>query len=147
MQQAFKTLMGQMDSQNNQFNATGFSPGSPFPFPMPPPPGPTTSPSGPTTSSSRPTTPPSTVASQSVVDVPATKVETPPATNVKNEIEKKNEQKTYGIKDLTLLTSLWKSTLLIYIYIYMHICIHTHTKTHIYPLLSNFPLVLKPSHR
>ena len=98
MQQAFKTMMGQMDSQNNPFNTTGFSPGSPFPFPVPPPSGPSTSPSGPTT----------TVAAQSVVtvDVPATKVETPPATDVKNEIEKKNEQKTYGIKNLTLLTSL-----------------------------------------
>lgn len=30
MQQAFKTMMGQMDTQNNQ---SGFSSGSPFPFP------------------------------------------------------------------------------------------------------------------
>lgn len=100
MQQAFKTLMGQMDSQNNQFNTTAFSPGSPFPFPMPPPSGPSTSHSGPTTSPSGPTTSPSTVAAQSMVtvDVPATKVETPPATDVKDDIEKKNEQNKYGIK-------------------------------------------------
>lgn len=131
MQQAFKTLMGQMDSQNNQFNTTGFSPGSPFPFPMPPPPGPTTSPSGPTTSSSRPTTPPSTVASQSVVDVPATKVETPPASNVKNEIEKKNEQKTYGIKRSHFADIIVENdTSYIYIYVYMY----THTQKHTYIL-------------
>nr|XP_043636336.1 protein TIC 40, chloroplastic [Erigeron canadensis] len=35
MQQAFKTMMGQMDTQNNQFANAGFSPGSPFPFPTP----------------------------------------------------------------------------------------------------------------
>ena len=35
MQQAMKTLMGQMDSQNNQFGNAAFSPGSPFPFPPP----------------------------------------------------------------------------------------------------------------
>ncbi|KAL2925605.1 Protein TIC 40 chloroplastic [Bienertia sinuspersici] len=36
MQQAFKTMMGQMGSQNNQFSSAPFSPGSPFPYPPPP---------------------------------------------------------------------------------------------------------------
>ncbi|KAM1048870.1 hypothetical protein ACFX2C_028034 [Malus domestica] len=33
MQQAFKTLMGQMNPQDSQFNNAGFSPRSPFPSP------------------------------------------------------------------------------------------------------------------
>lgn len=33
MQQAFKTMMGQMGSQNNQFSNAAFSSGSPFPYP------------------------------------------------------------------------------------------------------------------
>ncbi|PWA59279.1 Concanavalin A-like lectin/glucanase, subgroup [Artemisia annua] len=55
MQQAFKTMMGQMDTQNNQFGNAGFSPGSPFPFPTPATPGsspfPFPPPSQPTSSS------------------------------------------------------------------------------------------------
>lgn len=43
MQQAFKTMMGQMGSQNNQFGNAPFSPGSPFPYQPPPTSGPSTS--------------------------------------------------------------------------------------------------------
>ncbi|RVW94943.1 hypothetical protein CK203_040046 [Vitis vinifera] len=75
---------------------------------MPPPSGPSTSHSGPTTSPSGPTTSPSTVAAQSMVtvDVPATKVETPPATDVKDDIEKKNEQNKYADVLLVLVVKL-----------------------------------------
>lgn len=84
MQQAFKTLMGQMDSQNNQFNNASFSPGSPFPFPTPPISGPTTSPSP--------------VASrEATVDVPVTKVEAPPTIEVKDDQELKMEPKKSGM--------------------------------------------------
>ncbi|PPS02252.1 hypothetical protein GOBAR_AA18412 [Gossypium barbadense] len=40
MQQAFKTMTGQMNTQNNQFGNTVFPLGSPFPFPAPPSAGP-----------------------------------------------------------------------------------------------------------
>ncbi|KAE8713381.1 Protein TIC 40 [Hibiscus syriacus] len=63
MQQAFKTMMGQMNTQNNQFGNAAFPSGSPFPFPTPPSQGPVTSPSPP---------PPQ---NRVTVDVPATKVE------------------------------------------------------------------------
>lgn len=86
MQQAFKTVMGQMNTQNNQFGNAAFPSGSPFPFPVPPSPGPATSPPP----SSKPAT---------TVDVSATKVEaapaTDPATEVKSETEKA-ETKKYG---------------------------------------------------
>lgn len=92
MQQAFKTLMGQMNTQNTPFDSPAFSPGSPFPFPMP-------SPSGPATPArSAGTQSQETSASQSTVtvDIPATKVEAAPATNVKEEVEVKNEPKKKG---------------------------------------------------
>ncbi|KAF9602119.1 hypothetical protein IFM89_025164 [Coptis chinensis] len=89
MQQAFKTMMGQMPSENNPFSNTpfgksAFSQGTPFPYTNP-----TMSP--PTTSSSSP--------SQSVVtvDVPATKVEAAPATEINTKTEVKEESKRYGI--------------------------------------------------
>ncbi|KAJ0804561.1 putative Heat shock chaperonin-binding, UCH-binding domain superfamily, STI1 [Helianthus annuus] len=81
MQQAFKTMMGQMDAQNNQSASAGFSPGSPFPFPPPAAPG---SPPGspfpfptPTSQSAAATSAP---ASQRTVtvDVPPTKTEATP---------------------------------------------------------------------
>lgn len=81
MQQAFKTMMGQMDSQNNQFSGAAFSPGSPFPFPMPPASGTVTSPS------------PAASQPMVTVDVPATNVE---AKHVKVETEVKTEPKKYG---------------------------------------------------
>lgn len=81
MQQAFKTMMGQMNSQNNQFNNAAFSSGSPFPFPMPPTPVPPASPpSGP----------------GDTVDVPATNVEAAAVTVVKDETEVKMEPKKLG---------------------------------------------------
>lgn len=94
MQQAFKTLMGQMNSQNNQFNNASFSSGSPFPFPMPS----TRAPSSPAPSTSAPP-----VASQSAVtvDVPATNVEAAPATVVKEETEVKKESKRYAFVDVS----------------------------------------------
>lgn len=108
MQQAFKTLMGQMDPQNKGFSNAAFSPGSPFPFPMPP--------------SSGPATSPSPAASQPVVtvDVPATKVEAsatkveaPPASDVKDETEIKREPKKYAFVDVspeeTLQTNAFES--------------------------------------
>ncbi|XP_031252895.1 protein TIC 40, chloroplastic [Pistacia vera] len=79
MQQAMKTMMNQMNTQNNQFSNAAFSPGSPFPFPTP-------SPSGPGAPFS-PTSQPS------VTDVSATKVEAASATDVKNETEFKSETK------------------------------------------------------
>ncbi|KAJ0099874.1 hypothetical protein Patl1_21238 [Pistacia atlantica] len=79
MQQAMKTMMNQMNAQNNQFSNAAFSPGSPFPFPTP-------SPSGPGAPFS-PTSQPS------VTDVSATKVEAASATDVKNETEFKSETK------------------------------------------------------
>lgn len=95
MQQAFKTMMGQMNTQNNQFGNAAFPSGSPFPFPTPPSPGPVTSPS------------PSSFQKNSVtVDVPATKVEAAPvidpATKGKSETEKA-EAKKYGKIELLLL--------------------------------------------
>uniref|UniRef100_A0A5B7BT19 Protein TIC 40, chloroplastic n=1 Tax=Davidia involucrata TaxID=16924 RepID=A0A5B7BT19_DAVIN len=97
MQQAFKTLMGQMDSQNNQFSNAAFSPGSPFPFPMPPA-------SGSSTSASP-------VASQPVVtvDVAATKVETPPAMDVKDDTELEEKPKKYAFVDISPEETLQKS--------------------------------------
>ncbi|GMY39130.1 protein TIC 40, chloroplastic-like isoform X2 [Fagus crenata] len=81
MQQAFKTLMGQMNSQNNQFNNAAFDSGASFPFPMP---------SGPV-----PSTSPAPAASQHAVtvDVPAKNVEAAPAAALKDEKEVKEPKK------------------------------------------------------
>ncbi|XP_022876697.1 protein TIC 40, chloroplastic [Olea europaea var. sylvestris] len=90
MQQAFKTLMGQMNTQNNQFSNAAFSPGSPFPFPQP------TNPTSDATSTS------TSAASQSVtVDVPATKVEDPPSADVKETVEPEKEPKKYAFVDVS----------------------------------------------
>ncbi|KAG2703786.1 hypothetical protein I3760_06G153100 [Carya illinoinensis] len=89
MQQAFKTLMGQMNSQNNQFNNASFSSGSPFPFPMPSTPGFSTSP---TPATSKPAV---------TVDVPATNVDAAPATVVKEETEVKEESKKLAFVDVS----------------------------------------------
>ncbi|KAK7290307.1 hypothetical protein RIF29_04626 [Crotalaria pallida] len=102
MQQALKTMMGQMNPQSSPFDNAAFSGGSPFPFPMPPP-----SASGPGASASSPSTqyrPPSAPsASQSsvTVDVPATKVEAAPDTNVKDEGKVKDEPKKIGFVDVS----------------------------------------------
>lgn len=92
MQQAFQTMMGQMNSQNKAFDSSAFSTGSPFHFPMPPAPGPASRASSAGTQSQ------ATSASQSTVtvDIPATKVDAAPATNVKDEVEAENEPKRIG---------------------------------------------------
>ncbi|KAL3353850.1 hypothetical protein AABB24_018495 [Solanum stoloniferum] len=105
MQQALKTMMGQMNGQNSQFSNNAFSPGpgSPFPFPFPPPPvsGPaSSSPPPPTASTS--STPSASFASQPVtVDVSATKVEEPPTVNVKNDTEAGKEPKKNAFVDIS----------------------------------------------
>ncbi|XWS30835.1 hypothetical protein CRYUN_Cryun23aG0024900 [Craigia yunnanensis] len=102
MQQAFKTMMGQMNTQDNQFGNAAFPSGSPFPFPFPVPPSP-----GPATSPS-----PSSSQSAVTVDVPATKVEaapvTDPATEGKSETETA-EPKKYAFVDVSPEESVQKS--------------------------------------
>ncbi|KAG9456970.1 hypothetical protein H6P81_001478 [Aristolochia fimbriata] len=95
MQQAFKTLMGQMPpSQNTQFNSPAFSPGPPFPFPPPPMSGP-----GSPSVSAVPPRP------EVTVDVTATKVETAPVSEVKADVteedEAKKEDKKYAFVDIS----------------------------------------------
>ncbi|CAL0301380.1 unnamed protein product [Lupinus luteus] len=104
MQQAFKTMMGQMNSQTNPFDSAAFSGGSPFPFPTPPPSA--SGPAAPTTfagfQSQAPFTP---SASQSTVTVdahaPASRVEAAPATYVKDVEEVKNEPKKIAFVDVS----------------------------------------------
>ncbi|XWS47548.1 hypothetical protein CRYUN_Cryun14cG0161700 [Craigia yunnanensis] len=103
MQQAFKTMMGQMNAQNNQFGNAAFPSGSPFPFPfpVPPSPGPATSPSP---SSSQPGV---------TVDVPATKVEAAPATDPSTELKSETEiaeAKRYAFVDVSPEETVQKST-------------------------------------
>ncbi|KAD4585674.1 hypothetical protein R6Q59_035810 [Mikania micrantha] len=112
MQQAFKTMMGQMDTQNNQFSNAGFTPGSPFPFPSaprsPPPGSPfpfstSTAPGSSATSAphSAATTAP---ASQRTVtvDVPPTKTEAPPAeVDSKDDFESPKEPKKSAFIDVS----------------------------------------------
>ncbi|XP_070052767.1 protein TIC 40, chloroplastic isoform X1 [Nicotiana tomentosiformis] len=98
MQQAFKTMMGQMNNnQNSPFSNTAFSPGSPFPFPPPPPM------SGAASSSPPPPASSASFASQPVtVDVSATKVEEPPAVNVKkNDTEAERVPKKNAFIDIS----------------------------------------------
>lgn len=88
MQQAFKAMMGQMNTQNSQFNTPPFSSVSPSPFAMPSAPRPPTSPAA-------PSTPPVTV------DIPITKIEPPkvettPVSGVNDEPAIKEEPKKYG---------------------------------------------------
>lgn len=95
MQQAFKSLTGQM-GQNNPFSNAGFSPGSPSPWPTPSASGPATSPPFPIAPTSRPATSTSPATSQSTatVDVTATEVETPPTSDVKDNTEPKQPKKS-----------------------------------------------------
>lgn len=85
--------MGQMGTQNNQFNNAAFPSGSSFPFPMP--------------SAPMPSTSPAPAASQPVVtvDVPATNVQAAPATVLNYEEEVKQEPKKVGNKLLSLVLS------------------------------------------
>lgn len=95
MQQAFKSMMGQMNTQNNPFDSGAFSSGPPFPFPMPSASGPAT-PAGFAGNQSQATSTRSTSQSTVTVDIPATKVEAAapaPYINVKEEVEVKNEPK------------------------------------------------------
>ncbi|NP_001310661.1 protein TIC 40, chloroplastic [Ricinus communis] len=113
MQQAFKSMMNQMNTQNDQFNNPAFSPGSAFPFPTPPASVPASSPPFPTSSTSRPATSPSyptssastspSVASQPAVtvDVSATKVEAASVTDAKDEAEITKEPKKYAFVDVS----------------------------------------------
>ncbi|PSS00152.1 Protein TIC 40 like [Actinidia chinensis var. chinensis] len=109
MQQAFKTLMGQMDSQNNQFNNAAFSPG-PFSFPPPLASGPAASPPFPTSPPSKPATSPSPATYQSAVTIDttatATKVEAPPATDVEDEPKR---PKKYAFVDVSPAETLQRS--------------------------------------
>ncbi|CAK8566158.1 unnamed protein product [Lathyrus sativus] len=103
MQQAFKTMMGQMNTQNNPYDSGAFSPGSPFPFPVPSASGPAT-PAGFAGNQSQAT--PARTASQSTVtvDIPATKVEAgapAPDINVKEEVKVKNEPKKSAFVDVS----------------------------------------------
>ncbi|XP_076913367.1 protein TIC 40, chloroplastic-like [Bidens hawaiensis] len=127
MQQAFKTMMGQMDTQNNQFANAGFSPGSPFPFlppatPGSPPGSPFPFPAATSAPRSAATSAPlsavtSTPASKRTVtvDVPPPKTEAPPAptpANAENEFESSKEPKKSAFIDVspeeTLKTSFEK---------------------------------------
>ncbi|CAJ1960677.1 unnamed protein product [Sphenostylis stenocarpa] len=108
MQQAFKTMMGQMNPQNNQFGNAAFSPGSPFPFSMPSAAGPT-APAGSATTQSR--APSTSIASQSTitVDIPPSKVEATPTTNIKDEVEVQNEPKKIAFVDVSPEETVQKS--------------------------------------
>nr|GLL40470.1 protein TIC 40, chloroplastic isoform X2 [Ipomoea trifida] len=103
MQQAFKTMMGQMNTQNNQFGNAPFSPGSPFPFPPPPPPtsGPASSFPSPPTASSQATPSPSSVSQPVTVDVSATKVDEPPTPDVKDEEKVEEKPKKTAFVDVS----------------------------------------------
>ncbi|KAK3021517.1 hypothetical protein RJ639_046973 [Escallonia herrerae] len=97
MQQAFKTLMGQMDSQNNQFSNASFSRSPPFPFPTPQAAGPA--------SSASPAASDRTV----TVDVAATNVKAEPNTDVKADKEIEKEPKKYAFVDVSPEETLQKS--------------------------------------
>ncbi|KAI4306321.1 hypothetical protein L6164_029609 [Bauhinia variegata] len=107
MQQAFKTMMGQMNSQNSPFNNSAFSPGSPFQMPS------TSGPAAPSTFPGAPQSqaPSASGVSQSTVtvDVTATKVEPAPATDVKEETEVKTETKKIGFVDVSPEETVQKS--------------------------------------
>ncbi|XP_014518692.1 protein TIC 40, chloroplastic [Vigna radiata var. radiata] len=103
MQQAFKTMMGQMNSQNNQFGNAAFSPGSPFPFSTP-------SAAGPT-ATAQPQAPSTSSRSQSTitVDVPATKVEATRTADIKDEVEVPNKPKKIAFVDVSPEETVQKS--------------------------------------
>nr|Q8GT66.1 RecName: Full=Protein TIC 40, chloroplastic; AltName: Full=Translocon at the inner envelope membrane of chloroplasts 40; Short=PsTIC40; Flags: Precursor [Pisum sativum]AAN75219.1 chloroplast protein translocon component Tic40 precursor [Pisum sativum] len=103
MQQAFKSMMGQMNTQNNPFDSGAFSSGPPFPFPMPSASGPAT-PAGFAGNQSQATSTRSASQSTVTVDIPATKVEAAapaPDINVKEEVEVKNEPKKSAFVDVS----------------------------------------------
>ncbi|PIN23356.1 hypothetical protein CDL12_03942 [Handroanthus impetiginosus] len=92
MEQAFKTFTQQMNTQNSPFGNAAFSPGSPFPFPPP---------TSPTSDSSKTSTPAPEASRSAAVDVTATKVEDPPSTAGKEEIEPERGPKKYAFVDVS----------------------------------------------
>ncbi|KAI3990919.1 hypothetical protein MKX01_026103 [Papaver californicum] len=97
MQQAMKTLTGQMSRGNSPLNNSAFSQESPFPFPFPMPPPPTSGTSA-TPAASPPSRP------RVTVDVSATNVEAAPHSSpaeVKRETEIKKEQQKYAFEDVS----------------------------------------------
>ncbi|XP_054818430.1 protein TIC 40, chloroplastic [Prosopis cineraria] len=97
MQQAFKTMMSQMNSQSNQFNSPPFSPGS-YPFPVPSAAGPAAPAASPQSQTSTASSAPQ---SAVTVDIPATKVEAASATNVQDETQSKKEPKKIAFVDVS----------------------------------------------
>ncbi|XP_043705994.1 protein TIC 40, chloroplastic-like [Telopea speciosissima] len=97
MQQAFKTMMGQMSTENTPFSNAAFPPGSPFPFPTP--------------TASAPAASPFPAPSRAAVtvDLPATKVEAVQETEVKVDPEVKKEPKKYAFVDVSPDEMLQKS--------------------------------------
>lgn len=100
IEQAHKTMMGQLNTQNNPFASGSFSPGSPFPFPMPSPSGPA-APASSAGNQSQATSARTASQSTVTVDIPATKVEAGPAINVKDEVEVKKEPKKSAFVDVS----------------------------------------------
>ncbi|GER38690.1 D-3-phosphoglycerate dehydrogenase [Striga asiatica] len=93
MEQAFKTMSQQMNTQNNPFGNAAFSPGSTL-FPFPPPA--TNPPSSDAFKTSTPMT------SQAVtVDVPATKVEDPPSIPAKEKVVEPEGPKKSAFVDIS----------------------------------------------
>ncbi|KAK1288819.1 hypothetical protein QJS10_CPB19g00072 [Acorus calamus] len=100
MQQAFKSMMGQMSQDNSQFSNAPFPPVQPFPFP--------TNPTQPFPFPTAPTSPymtpsPTPAASQpaAAVDVQATQVDAVPTTDVKEDTETREEVKKYAFVDVS----------------------------------------------
>lgn len=95
MQQAFKTMMSQMNTQNNQFNSPSFSPGS-YPFPMPSASGPAAPAASPGSPQSQASTASGASRSPVTVDIPAREVEAASSSNVQDETKSKEEPKKIG---------------------------------------------------
>ncbi|KAL3503891.1 hypothetical protein ACH5RR_033732 [Cinchona calisaya] len=109
MQQAFQTLMGQVNTQNNQFGNAAFSSSSPFPYAPPPASSTSPFPYAPPQASSTSTTPPQVSSQPLTVDVSATKVVEPPAMDIKDDPEPKKEPKKYAFVDVSPEETLQKS--------------------------------------
>ncbi|KAL1534154.1 protein TIC 40, chloroplastic-like [Salvia divinorum] len=110
IEQAFKTFTQQMNTQNqnNPFGNTAFAPGSPFPFPPPPPQSKSMASDSfksgaPSFKSGSP------AASQSITDIPATKVEDPLPTSVNNKVEVQDAPKKYAFVDVSPEETVQKS--------------------------------------
>ncbi|KAL8162408.1 hypothetical protein V2J09_013897 [Rumex salicifolius] len=116
MQQAFKTMMGQMGSQNSQFGNSAFPAGSPFSYPPSTtggtnspgssftfPPSSATQPASQTvtTTTSRPVTTPSSSFSKSAITLNATSTEAAQVTDVKVDEEMKFESKKIAFEDVS----------------------------------------------